>query len=312
MIDQLIIGTRGSDLALAQTHIVRDSLQKKFSELKIQIKIIRTTGDQISSEWDRPIPQVIGEILDKGVFTKELDMALLNKEIDCAVHSAKDLPTEYHHELTIASMPNRLNVADVLIAVQGQTLRTLPSDCRIGTSSPRRMAQLKHLRPDLDIVPIRGNVPTRIEKLKKKEVDALVLAQAGLERLHLDWWVSEVISIKDMLPAAGQGALAIVTRHGDSQTKEILSTIHDANSGLTVKMEKLFLERLGGGCRVPIGVYAYIQENQFFIEGGVFSLKTKRSVRHNLSGVVENASAITEALAQKMLATEALEILAEC
>ncbi len=278
----LQFGTRGSKLALWQTEYVMLLLQEKLSSLKAEYQIIQTRGDQV---LDTPLPLIGG----KGVFTAELEMALYEKRIDCAVHSLKDLPTQQPSGLTIGAIAARANPADVLISRHGYTLSTLPHGARIGTSSYRRAAQLLHIRPDLKMLDIRGNVDTRIRKALDVagDYDAIVLAYAGLERLGYVDVISEVLELTVMLPAPGQGAIAVQTRD-ESSLLDSLAHIHHIETALAVTAERAFLAGLGGGCSVPVAAYARWEGNQLVLHGRVSALDGTQQIDVNIMALVEN------------------------
>ncbi len=245
---KLRIGTRSSPLALEQTHIVVQALRANL-DLPIEIVPMTTTGDQIT---DRPLAEIGG----KGLFSKELEKALLAKQIDCAVHSLKDLEHTFHPELTLAAVLPREVPWDVLISHPSITLNTLPLGAIIGTCSPRRQAQLHHLRPDLKFVSIRGNVQTRLDKFNNGDVDGLVLAQAGLRRLKMESVINEVLSLKVMIPAVGQGVIAVQTRLKDDDLIKILGLIHDPQTFREITAERAMLKAIQGDCYTPIAGYA--------------------------------------------------------
>lgn len=282
VIKTLRFGTRGSDLALWQTRHVMALLVNVLPSLQVEYEIIRTRGDHI---LDTPLPLVGG----KGVFTAELEAALYEKRIDCAVHSLKDLPTEQPDGLTIGAIPARANPADVLISRQGYTLATLPEGARIGTSSYRRAAQLLHLRPDLRMLDIRGNVDTRIRKVfaADGDFDAIVLAYAGLDRLGRIDVVSQVLDFQDMLPAPGQGAIAVQTRD-DPSLLETLEQIHHLGTALSVTAERAFLAGLGGGCSVPVASYAQWEGKQLVLRGRVAAPDGTQQIDVSGSGPAED------------------------
>ena len=247
MTERIRIGTRGSALALAQTQLVADALTAE-----VETRVVRTTGDRIQ---DRPLPEIGG----KGLFTSELETALLEGRIDAAVHSMKDMPTEMDARLTVGAVPTRGNPFDALVTADGSTLKELPEGARVGTSSRRRAAQLLAVRPDLNVEPIRGNVDTRLRKLRgdaRRAPDALALAAAGMERLGLGDEIVQLLKPPVMLPAVGQGALCIQTRTGDAATLKLLQPAHDEAAWLAVQAERAFLRALGGGCHTPIAAYA--------------------------------------------------------
>ncbi|PJF23394.1 MAG: hydroxymethylbilane synthase [Phototrophicales bacterium] len=251
------IGTRGSDLARWQARHVADLLQRAHPQLDVQLVIINTRGDQIINQ---PLPQIGG----KGLFTQALENALYHGEIDCAVHSLKDLPTENPDGIQLGAIPPRGAVADVLVSLAGYTMDTLPKNAIVGTSSLRRAAQIKCLRPDISIQDIRGNVPTRLQKAA--DYDAIVLAQAGLERLNLTRHITQILT--DLVPAPGQGALGVQCREDDT----FLSAIDDPITRLTVTAERDFLKALGGGCAVPVGALSTIDGDTLRLHGRINSV----------------------------------------
>ncbi len=298
-INRLRFGTRGSDLALWQTKYVMSLLQTAMPSLQVEYEIIKTRGDRI---LDTPLPLVGG----KGVFTAELEAALYEKRIDCAVHSLKDLPTEPPDGLVIGAIPIRSNPADVLISQQGYTLKTLPTGARIGTSSYRRAAQLLHIRSDLKMLDIRGNIDTRISKALtiNGDYDAIVLAYAGLERLGQMDVVSEILNFEDMLPAPGQGAIAVQTRN-DPALLEALEYIHHANTALAVTSERAFLAGLGGGCSVPVAAYAQWKDQQLILRGRVSAANGNKQIDVSIMADANDMQKAHQA--GKALAQDALE-----
>lgn len=294
----LRFGTRGSDLALWQTHHVIALLRAADPRLRVEAETIKTRGDRIV---DKPLALVGG----KGVFTEELEAGLREKRIDCAVHSLKDLPTDPPDGLVIGAIAERANPADVLISRRGFTLATLPQGARVGTSSYRRAAQLLHKRPDLKILDLRGNVDTRIRKALDAggEYDAIVLAHAGVERLGQSALVSQVLPLEDVLPAPGQGAIAVQTRD-DAIVLAILSKIHHVQSALAVAAERAFLAGLGGGCAVPVAACAWWDGEQLNARGRVSARDGSQQIDVSLAGWAEDedaAKAAGTALAQLAL-----------
>ena len=249
----LTIGTRGSALALYQAHAVRDRLAQRHGLVPetIAIRIIRTTGDAVQ---DRPLAEIGG----KGLFTKEIEEALLAGTIDLAVHSAKDVPTWLPDGLVLTACLPREDVRDVFISHQADSLATLPAGARVGTTSPRRQALIKRMRPDLAIVPLRGNVDTRLRKLEEGVADATILALAGLKRLELTRHITRIMSIEEFLPAAGQGAIAIETRAGDDRVNAMVAAIDDADTSVALAAERALLDVLGGTCKTPIAAHASV------------------------------------------------------
>ncbi len=260
----LRIGTRGSPLALAQTHQTRALLAKAhgLSEDNFAIEIIRTTGDVIQ---DRPLSESGG----KGLFTKELDSALIAGGIDLAVHSSKDLPTHLPSEIVVAGYLPREDARDVFIGRAGVTLSKLPAGAVVGTASLRRAAQVKRLRPDVQTTLLRGNVETRLRKVESGELDGTLLALAGLKRLGLAQHASEILSVEDFLPAAGQGAIGVTCRANDSKTRELLAPIMDAATAFALAAERAFLAVLDGSCRTPIAAHARLEGKELVFAGEV-------------------------------------------
>lgn len=295
----LIFATRPSPLARAQTaHVIR-SLQAAWPDLECEEQIITTQGDRIV---DGPLPEIGG----KGVFTGELESALLAGEVDAAVHSLKDLPVEEMPGITIASIPARDAAFDVLVSANGQTLADLPEAARVGTSSPRRRAQLLACRPDLTILPVRGNVDTRVRKLISGEYDAIVLAAAGLTRLGLQEHITEILPLDVMLPAPGQGALGVQCRAEDQETLKLLASIHDPLTFAAVTAERAFLAELGGGCSLPVGAFAQKNDGQIILTGGVVSVDGKRAIR--LSAVDKEPNELGKRLAHFVLERGAADL----
>ncbi len=244
---RLRIGSRGSQLALWQANHISALLRERGHE--IEIEIIKTTGDKITDV-------ALAMVGTKGMFTKEIEEALADGRVDLAVHSLKDLPTELPSGFEIAAITTRQNPRDVFLSVKYESVEKLPQGARVGTSSLRRQAQLKARRPDLDIFPLRGNVDTRVRKLEEGHYDAIILAAAGLFRLGKTEFVKQVIDEELMCPAAGQGALGIEIREGDTKMRELLSFLDDSAARATTTCERALLNKLGGGCQVPIGAFA--------------------------------------------------------
>lgn len=283
--EPLIIGSRGSALALWQANWIRGQLGQAAGG----IQVIRTTGDRIT---DVPLAQVGA----KGLFTKEIEEALLAGQIDVAVHSLKDMPTELPEGLTLAAIPEREDVRD---AVVGLRLEQMKPGARVGTSSLRRSAQLKAMRPDLDLRPIRGNVDTRIRKLEEGEFEAIVLAAAGLRRLGLAGRIAELLEPSVMLPATGQGALAVETRASGKGFDEVQALNHSATR-VAVTAERAMLRALGGGCQVPIGGYARVRNGSVELDGLVIAPDGSRVVRASERGAAADAEAVGATLARRL------------
>ncbi len=300
----LRIGTRGSALALWQAEWVKSQLLGRQQELIVELVVIKTTGDKI---LDVPLAKVGG----KGLFVKEIEEALLDGRADLAVHSVKDMPAELPEGLHLAAMPPREDPRDALISKNGAGLDKLPHGARVGTSSLRRAAQLLHLRPDLRIETLRGNVDTRLRKLKIEGLDAIVLAAAGLKRMELSQVISEYLEPERLLPAVGQGALGIETRTGDVFTNEIVESLVHQQTVTTVRAERAFLKRLEGGCQVPIGAYATLEGETLILTGMVADLKGVRLIRREMRGDARQPEVVGERLAEVVLESGGGEILAE-
>ena len=251
---RLRIGSRGSQLALWQAHHISDLLRAQGHA--VELEIIKTTGDKITDV-------ALAKVGTKGMFTKEIEEALVENRVDLAVHSLKDLPTELAADFEIAAITKRENPRDVFCSVKFASIEALPQRANVGTSSLRRQAQLKALRPDLQIHPLRGNVDTRLRKLESGEYDAIILAAAGLNRLGKTQLVRQVIPAEVMTPAAGQGALGIEIRNGDAATRALLAFLDDADARAATTCERALLNKLGGGCQVPIGAFAEVWEAAF-------------------------------------------------
>ncbi len=294
----MIIGSRGSALALWQANWVRQRLEAPGE--RWQIEIIKTTGDKIAG-----VP--LAQIGTKGLFTKELDEALLDGRIDLAVHSLKDLPTELPRGLAISAIPAREDARDALV---GARLAELAPGAKVGTSSLRRVAQLHAVRPDLAVESVRGNVDTRLRKLGDGQYDALVMAAAGLRRLGLESRIAECLSVDVMCPAVGQGALAIATRE-EGDAARSCARLDDAATRLAVEAERAVLASLGGGCQVPIGAYGRIDGDRLDLVALVASPDGARVIRMNASGPAQDRLAIGEELGRRLLDAGAREILEE-
>ena len=308
MIDTIHIGTRGSQLALWQTNWVQEKLQKQFSHIRFETEIVKTTGDKI---LDVPL----AKIGDKGLFTKELDVALLNGNIDFAVHSLKDLPTQIPDELTIGAITERWDVRDALVSKKGVSLEWLPQNATIATGSLRRKAQLLAFRPGFRIVDIRGNLNTRMRKFDESGWDAMILAVAGIERLGWHNRIAEKISTEIILPAVGQGSFAVICRKDDTQTLEILNAINHALSAIAAAAERAMLQALEGGCQVPIGALAEVTAQKVKLTGCICELDGSKFIREtiiaDLNGKndIKTASELGMSLADRLLQAGGREIL---
>jgi hydroxymethylbilane synthase len=297
---KLVFATRPSALARWQTgHVIR-LLKSAHPNLECEERIIITHGDRIV---DRPLPEIGG----KGLFTSELEDALLSGQAQVAVHSLKDLPVDDSPGIITAAIPAREAAFDVLVSNSG-TFEQLPHAARVGTCSVRRTAQLLARRPDLTILPLRGNVDTRVRKLMNGDYDAIVLAYAGLTRLGLDAHITETFSLDVMLPAPGQGALAIQCRADDGATRELLASLHDSATADSVSTERFFLSALGGGCSLPIAAYAEKTDDQIILTGAVISPDGKKSIR--LSAVGTDPHELGNLLARFVLERGGADLLA--
>jgi hydroxymethylbilane synthase len=306
MNDRLVIGSRGSKLALVQAEMVKTQLELLDLSLEVHIEIIKTSGDANTD----PLSAIGG----KGVFTKELEDALLDERIDIAVHSLKDLPTIMPDNLLIAAICKREDPRDALVLsytsrTANPSIASLPKGATIGTSSPRRLAQLKHLRGDLVFKDLRGNVDTRLRKLDEGQFDALVLACAGLRRLDKEDRISVALSTNEMLPAVGQGAVAIEARAGDAETIGVVSRLEHKFTQLACTAERSFLLSLGGGCFLPIAGYAAVRDKKIRLHGLVADSLGKRIVRDDISGSFDEAEQLGKRLAERLLANGAGELL---
>ncbi len=300
---KVVIGTRGSTLAMIQARMVMDALQQEVPGNSYELKTIKTTGDLITD-----IP--LDKIGDKGLFIKELENALLSGEIDMAVHSMKDMPTELPGALVIGAVMAREAPWDVVIAGSEKTkLADMKSGTKIGSSSLRRRAQLLHHYPQLDIQSIRGNLDTRLKKLQQGDFDAIILAYAGVKRMGWSDLITETINSEICLPAVGQGAIGIEIRHNDGDIAKIVSVLNCSETEAAVKAERAFLNRLEGGCQVPVGALAEIENGVLLLEGMVASLDGSKLFRKTDKGEVKDAKLIGTRLAERLLDLGCGEIL---
>ncbi len=305
---RLRIGTRGSSLALWQANHIADSLAKLHG-VETELVRIRTSGDRLQSASVAQVNDAIGAEGGKGIFIKEIEDALLSGAIDLAVHSMKDVPTEIPTGLTFAAITRREDPRDCLISREGLALDALPRGARVGTSSLRRQAQLRHRRRDLDVVDLRGNVDTRIRKLESGEFDAIVLAMAGVTRLGASAKVAQIFDEDLMLPAVGQGALGIETRADDAQTSRLVAALDDEETRACVTAERALLRELQGGCQVPLGAWGRMRKGELHLEAAVFSAAGTESVRFDEAGSPAEAEAIGIRLAQVLIEAGADKIL---
>lgn len=300
----LIIGTRQSLLALWQSNHIASLLRKQYPDCQVTLKKIVTKGDRI---LDVPLAQIGG----KGLFTKEIETELLDGTVDLAVHSLKDMPTVLPEGLCLTAITTRANVGDAFVSNKYASFSELPQGAVLGTSSLRRKAQLLAVRPDLKIVDLRGNVDTRLRKLDEGQMDAIILAAAGLERLgHADR-IREIIPTTVCLPAVGQGALAIECRSDNKEVRDMLAFLNNLPTKQATDAERAFLGLIEGGCQVPIGVHAEVENDNVKIEAVIASLDGSKVLRNNITGPAVNAADLGRKLGQQMLAEGGEQILAD-
>jgi len=300
--NSLRIGTRASALALAQARLVQDALQALAPGLPVEIIPIATTGDK---RQDAPLSQIGG----KGIFIKEIEEALLQNRVDLAVHSLKDLPTKAPAGLVIAAVPEREDPRDCLVSRFGEQLLELPRGSVVGTSALRRKAQVLAAKKGVRVEDMRGNLDTRLRKVEEGQVSAIVVAHAGVRRLKREGDVSEILPFELMLPAPGQGCIAVETRADDAGVRELAARLNHGPSARAAEAERSFLASLGGGCRVPIAAYAREESGAFVLDGLVIAPDGKKQVRGRLSGKPEDAAALGAALGKKLSDEGAGEIL---
>jgi hydroxymethylbilane synthase len=302
---KVIIGSRGSDLALWQANYVRDLLLQNHTGVEVDIEIIQTTGDKI-------LDTSLASIGGKGVFTKEIEVALLENKINIAVHSLKDLPTTMTEGLTLGAIPERAPVEDVFMAKDTKTrLMDLPDGATVATGSLRRKVQILHRRPDLKIIDIRGNVPTRIKKMLDSNWDGMILASAGVHRLGLTQNLAHTISLEWVLPAAGQGALGIECRENDEEIISLLAPLNHAPTKASATAERALLAAMGGGCQVPIGAHGLVVGDKLELTACIAALDGRSIIRSVHTGSASDPVSIGEALAKTLLSQGGQEILDE-
>jgi hydroxymethylbilane synthase len=295
------IGTRGSALAVWQAEWVRSQLLALYPDHEVELVRIKTTGDKIT---DVPLAQVGG----KGLFVKEIETALLEGRVDLAVHSMKDMPAEIPPGLCIGAIPEREDPSDVLISRNGHSFRHLPKGAHVGSSSLRRGAQVRHLRPDMNVRPLRGNLDTRIRKLKTESLDAIIVAAAGVRRLGLEDHITEYLPETIMLPAIGQGALSIETRE-DEKSRRLVAPMDHQETRLAVESERAFLSRLEGGCQVPIAAKAKVHGDRIELNGLVAEVDGSVLLREKIAGPVNEHKALGKELANRLLEKGGADIL---
>ena len=294
-----LIGTRGSKLSLAQTNWVISELQKENKDSEFEIKTITTKGDTDS--------RALFTIDQKGIFEKEIDKAVAEKEVDFAVHSLKDVPSDISELLTIACIPRRESANDVLITKEGYNLKTIPSGAVIGTSSLRRAVQVSRIRHDVVVKPVRGNIETRINKVTDGKFDAIILAEAGISRLGLDVKHS-VLSTKDFPPSPGQGALAIVCRADDEKTKSMLKKIEDPKSRTEIEAERALSEYVESGCRFPVGALATTNSNILKLTVSAYSVDGKKAITLEKTGDIGKPKDLGKDIGEELQKTGIAEI----
>lgn len=297
------IGTRGSKLALVQSTLIKKIIEKKHTDVVVDLVIIKTKGDKVI---DSPLSKIGG----KGLFVKEIEEALIDKRIDIAVHSIKDVPAKLPEGLCIPFFPEREDPGDAFISLKYKNFEDLPQQARVGTGSLRRSSQLLNIRRDINIIPIRGNVDTRIKKLESEELDAIILATSGLNRMGLSSKIREKLSPEKFIPAVGQGALGLEIRENDRLCHDLLGFINHRETEIAVKAERAFLNRLEGGCQVPIGGHGRIENNQIILEGMVAELDGSGIIRNTQKGQCNDPEETGRILAEKLLEAGADKILA--
>ncbi|MHB9093912.1 MAG: hydroxymethylbilane synthase [Eubacteriales bacterium] len=302
MAREVIIGSRDSALAMWQTNWVVDNLKRLNPGFSFRIVSMKTQGDKI-------LDVALAKIGDKGLFTKELEVAMLDGETDLAVHSMKDLPTVLPEGLMIGAICERVDPRDVVISRNGVALAELPKGAKIGTSSLRRCAQLLSYRPDLQLDPLRGNLNTRMAKLERNNLDAIILAAAGVERLGWGDRITERLSTDVCLPAVGQGSIGIEIREGDKEIYDVVQTINHFPSQAAIIAERALLKRLEGGCQIPIGALGTVEAGLLTLKGVVASLDGKEVIRSQITGPVGEAAVLGESLAEQLVAMGADKIL---
>jgi len=297
---ELIVGSRKSRLAITQTNWVIQKLKEKRPDLQIKLNTVTTKGDRI-------LNVTLAKVGGKGLFVKEIENALLERQIDFAVHSLKDLPAQSPKGLVIAAIPQRENPFDCLISETATTIDQLPPKAVIGTSSLRRQAQLLAYRPDLTIKPIRGNIDTRLRRLRQGEFDGIILAVAGLKRMNWQHQITQKLPLSRMVPAVGQGALAVQCREDDWELIQLLQSIHHEETARCIRAERAFLFSFQGDCHLPIAGYAEKQGERIRLTGFVASADGKKKIRKSMTG--QEGEQVGQALAQWMMERGAKELL---
>lgn len=300
----LRIGTRGSQLALYQAELTKENLLNRFSELNVEIKVIQTKGDKI-------LDVALSKIGDKGLFTKEIENALLDNQIDIAVHSLKDLPTTLPPGLKLGAVLERGEYRDALVSRDGRKLHELTEHDVIATSSLRRKSSLMRYNNKFQVVDIRGNVNTRIRKMEEGYCDAMIMAAAGLQRLNLENYITEIINPEIIIPAVSQGIIALESRSDDNETEKYLQEINHSDTWISGEAERGFLRAIEGGCQVPVGCFSKITGQHLFLTGFVSSMNGEVYLLETEAGIVNEPRTIGEKLAEKLLARGAARIMEE-
>jgi hydroxymethylbilane synthase len=298
----LRIGTRGSKLAVTQSEWVKGRIEAQHPDVQVELVRVKTTGDKI---LDAPLSKIGG----KGLFVKEIEEALLSGRIDLAVHSMKDVPAALPEGLILATFPEREDPRDAFVSTTYDGLEQLSQGARVGTGSLRRSAQLLHIRPDLELAPVRGNVDTRLRKLEAGEYEAIILAASGLRRLGLKNRISQPLGVEKILPAIGQGALGLEVRREDEETIGLIDFLNHKETEITVKAERAFLTELKGGCQVPLAAFCRTENGQLRLEGMVAELDGSKVLRDQMRGEESDSEEMGIALARRLLAAGAYEIL---
>lgn len=300
--NKIIIGTRGSQLALYQAHKVQDILNEVFPDISTEVKIIKTKGDKI-------LDVALSKIGDKGLFTKELEVELLNGGIDLAVHSLKDLPTQLPAEFKVAAVLERANFRDAFVSKNGLKISELTAEHTVATSSLRRIANLRRVNQEVKIVDIRGNVNTRLQKMEDGLCDGMIMATAGLQRLGLDQHITEILEPTEFIPAVAQGAIAIETASTNTRVNELLKQINHTETEIEIDAERAFMRTLEGGCQVPVGAYSSVSGDEITLTGFVASLDGNNYLKESATDSIKNSKNLGESLANKLIEKGASTIL---
>ncbi|MDB9822703.1 hydroxymethylbilane synthase [Deltaproteobacteria bacterium] len=302
-ITTLKIGTRGSKLALAQSGWIKGEIVARYPDVQVELVLIKTKGDKV---LDSPLSKIGG----KGLFVKEIEEALIKKDVDLAVHSIKDVPAELPAGLWLPVFPKREDPRDAFLSLDYNSIADLPKGATIGTGSLRRSSQLLHLRPDINIVPLRGNVDTRLKRLESGDVQAIMLAAAGLKRLGLSDKIRQLLPPEEFLPAIGQGALGLELRQDDERLLDLLGFLNNVPTELTIKAERALLKKLEGGCQVPIAGHGRLEGDHIILDGMVAELDGSVIIRDELKGAMDQTEETGIGLAEKLLSSGADKILA--